>query len=65
MAAATLALKGSGSIANSADVAFSFGNTAPKFDISKTTVGASVAALFSFVSGGVVSLGSTDADHHR
>ena len=51
----TLALKGSGSIANSADVAFS-GNTG-KFDISQTTAGTSVAALFSF-SGGVVSLGS-------
>ena len=50
-----MALKGSGSIANSANIAFS-SNTA-KFDISQTTVGASVAALFSFA-GGVVSLGS-------
>jgi autotransporter-associated beta strand protein len=52
---ATLALKGSGSIANSADVAFA--GSSAKLDISQTTAGASVAALFSF-SGGVVSLGS-------
>jgi len=55
-AAATLALKGSGSIANSLYVAFS--GPGATLDISQTTSGASVAQLFSFGVNGVVALGS-------
>lgn len=53
---ATLALKGSGSIANSLYVAF-FGAGAT-LDISQTTSGTSVTQLFSFGTNGVVALGS-------
>lgn len=55
-AGATLALKGSGSIANSLYVAFS--GVGATLDISQTTSGASVAQLFSFGTNGVVALGS-------
>lgn len=55
-AGATLALKGSGSIANSLYVAF-FGAGAT-LDISQTTSGASVSQLFSFGASGGVALGS-------
>ncbi|MCK1396961.1 autotransporter domain-containing protein [Bradyrhizobium sp. 4] len=54
--AATLALKGSGSIANSLYVAFS--GPGATLDISQTTSGASVTQLFSFGASGVVALGS-------
>ncbi|OSJ21458.1 autotransporter [Bradyrhizobium japonicum] len=53
---ATLALKGSGSIANSLYVAFS--GPGATLDISQTTSGASVTQLFSFGTNGVVALGS-------
>ncbi|WP_027566747.1 autotransporter domain-containing protein [Bradyrhizobium sp. URHA0013] len=53
---ATLALKGSGSIANSLYVAFS--GPGATLDISQTTSGASVTQLFSFGASGVVALGS-------
>ena len=52
---AALALKGGGSIANSAYVAFFFGGT---LDISQTTAGATVGGLFDPFGSGVVSLGS-------
>ncbi|MBR0791461.1 autotransporter domain-containing protein [Bradyrhizobium manausense] len=55
-AGATLALKGAGSIASSAYVAFS--GPGATFDISQTTSGASVAALYSLFGEGTVSLGS-------
>jgi len=55
-AGATLALKGSGSIANSLYVAFS--GPGATLDISQTTTGASVTQLFSFGANGVVALGS-------
>lgn len=55
-AGATLALKGSGSIANSLYVAFS--GPGATLDISQTTSGASVTQLFSFGINGVVALGS-------
>lgn len=55
-AGATLALKGSGSIANSLYVAFS--GAGATLDISQTTSGASVTQLFSFGTNGVVALGS-------
>ncbi len=53
---ATLALKGSGSIASSAFVGFSGANAA--LDISQTTSGASVRGLFSLSGNGIVALGS-------
>jgi autotransporter-associated beta strand protein len=53
---ATLALKGSGSIASSLYVAFS--GAGATLDISQTTSGASVTQLFSFGANGVVALGS-------
>lgn len=53
---ATLALKGSGSIANSLYVALAGGGAT--LDISQTTSGASVGGLFSASTAGVVSLGS-------
>ncbi|MDH2352647.1 autotransporter domain-containing protein [Bradyrhizobium sp. SSUT112] len=53
---ATLALKGSGSIASSLFIAFS--GAGATFDISQTTSGASVTQLFSFGTNGVVALGS-------
>ncbi|MET4477576.1 autotransporter domain-containing protein [Bradyrhizobium sp. F1.13.3] len=56
-AGATLALKGSGSIANSASVTFTPG-AGGMFDISQTTSGTSVNALFSLTAGGIVALGS-------
>lgn len=56
-AGATLALKGSGSIANSASVTFKPG-AGGTFDISQTTSGTSVNALFSLTDGGIVALGS-------
>ncbi|MET4040468.1 autotransporter-associated beta strand protein [Bradyrhizobium sp. RT6a] len=56
-AGATLALKGSGSIANSASVTFTPG-AGGTFDISQTTSGTSVNALFSLTAGGIVALGS-------
>ncbi|MBC9876235.1 autotransporter domain-containing protein [Bradyrhizobium sp. INPA01-394B] len=56
-AGATLALKGSGSIANSASVTFTPG-AGGTFDISQTTSGASVNALVSATGGSFVSLGS-------
>lgn len=56
-AGATLALKSSGSIANSASVTFTPG-AGGTFDISQTTSGASVNALVSFTAGNFVSLGS-------
>ncbi|MFK4500904.1 autotransporter-associated beta strand protein [Bradyrhizobium japonicum] len=55
-AGATLALKGSGSIANSLYVAFS--GPGATLDISQSTSGASVTQLFSFGTNGVVALGS-------
>jgi len=55
-AGATLALKGSGSIANSLYVAFA--GAGATLDISQTTSGASVRQLFSFGANGVVALGS-------
>ncbi|MCP3384626.1 autotransporter domain-containing protein [Bradyrhizobium sp. CCGUVB4N] len=55
-AGATLALKGSGSIANSLYVAFA--GAGATLDISQTTSGASVTQLFSFGATGVVALGS-------
>ncbi|EJN12846.1 autotransporter-associated beta strand repeat containing protein [Bradyrhizobium sp. YR681] len=55
-AGATLALKGSGSIASSLYVAFS--GAGATLDISQTTSGASVTQLFSFGTNGVVALGS-------
>lgn len=55
-AGATLALKGSGSIASSLYVAFSGAGAA--LDISQTTSGASVGGLFSSSPVGTVSLGS-------
>lgn len=54
---ATLALKGNGSIANSASVTFAPG-AGDTFDISQTTSGTSVNALFSLTGGGIVALGS-------
>lgn len=54
---ATLALKGNGSIANSASVTFAPG-AGGTFDISQTTSGTSVNALFSLTGGGIVALGS-------
>ncbi len=54
---ATLALKGSGSIANSLYVGFTPGSTAT-LDISQTSAGASVSGLFDSTGVGVVSLGS-------
>lgn len=56
-AGATLALKGSGSIASSASVTFTSG-AGGTFDISQTTSGTSVNALFSLTGGGIVALGS-------
>ncbi|MET4069926.1 autotransporter-associated beta strand protein [Bradyrhizobium sp. S3.2.6] len=56
-AGATLALKGSGSIASSASVTFTPG-AGGTFDISQTTSGTSVNALFSLTGGGIVALGS-------
>lgn len=56
-AGATLALKGAGSIANSASVTFTPG-AGGTFDISQTTSGTSVNALFSAAAGSVVALGS-------
>ncbi|MGW1421195.1 autotransporter domain-containing protein [Bradyrhizobium manausense] len=56
-AGATLALKGGGSIANSASVTFTPG-AGGTFDISQTTSGTSVNALFSATSDGIVALGS-------
>ena len=56
-AGATLALKGSGSIASSASVTFSPG-AGGTLDISQTTSGTSVAALVSFTTDGIVALGS-------
>jgi autotransporter-associated beta strand protein len=55
---ATLALKGNGSIANSAFISFSPGFSTSHFDISQTNSGASVAGLFDPIGIGVVSLGS-------
>jgi autotransporter-associated beta strand protein len=55
-AGATLALKGSGSIASSLYVAFS--GAGATLDISQTTSGTSVTQLFSFGNNGVVALGS-------
>lgn len=55
-AGATLALKGSGSIANSLYVGFS--GAGATFDISQTTSGTSVTQLLSFGNNGVVALGS-------
>jgi autotransporter-associated beta strand protein len=59
-AGATLALKGAGSIANSSFVGFSPGGPGQvgTLDISQTTNGASVGALFDFAGVGVVALGS-------
>lgn len=56
-AGARLALKGSGSIANSASVTFTPG-AGGTFDISQTTSGTSANALFSLTGGGIVALGS-------
>ena len=56
-AGATLALKGSGSIASSASVTFTPG-AGGTLDISQTTSGTSVAALVSFTTDGIVALGS-------
>ncbi|MDH2344372.1 autotransporter domain-containing protein [Bradyrhizobium sp. SSUT77] len=53
---ATLALKGSGSIASSAFVGFA--NVGATLDISQTTSGTSVAGLFSLAREGIVALGS-------
>lgn len=55
-AGATLALKGSGSIASSLYVGFA--GAGATLDISQTTSGASVAQLFSFGTNGIVALGS-------
>lgn len=55
-AGATLALKGNGSIANSAVVVFFGANGI--FDISQTTAGTSVAGLSSLFGEGIVALGS-------
>lgn len=55
-AGATLALKDSGSIANSLYVGFS--GAGATFDISQTTSGTSVTQLLSFGNNGVVALGS-------
>ncbi|WP_426441653.1 autotransporter outer membrane beta-barrel domain-containing protein [Bradyrhizobium genosp. P] len=57
---ATLALKGNGSIANSAYVGFSPGGPGQvgTFDISQTNTGASVGALFDVAGVGIVALGS-------
>lgn len=55
-AGATLALKGSGSIANSLYVAFA--GAGATFDISQTTSGASLTRLLSFGTDGVIALGS-------
>ncbi|MCC8963468.1 autotransporter domain-containing protein, partial [Bradyrhizobium sp. Pear76] len=57
-AGATLALKGSGSIANSAYVAFAPGAGIGTFDISQTNSGANVAGLYDPTGGSVVSLGA-------
>ncbi|NEU96669.1 autotransporter outer membrane beta-barrel domain-containing protein, partial [Bradyrhizobium uaiense] len=57
-AGATLALKGNGSIANSAYIAFSSGAGVGAFDISQTNSGASVAGLNDPVGQSVVSLGA-------
>ncbi|WP_375782739.1 autotransporter domain-containing protein [Bradyrhizobium sp. Pha-3] len=57
-AGATLALKGNGSIANSASVAFSPGAGVGTFDISQTNSGASVAGLYDPIGVSVVSLGA-------
>ena len=58
-AGATLALKGSGSIANSTGVEFvPFGPGVATFDISQTTAGAAVLGLADLDGVGVVSLGS-------
>ncbi|WP_145661541.1 autotransporter domain-containing protein [Bradyrhizobium stylosanthis] len=54
---ATLALKGSGSIASSVLVTFSPGATGT-LDISQTTSGASIQALFSMAGAGFIALGS-------
>lgn len=56
-AGATLALKGSGSIASSASVTFTAG-AGGTFDISQTTTGAFVNALVSATGGSFVALGS-------
>ena len=58
-AGATLALKGNGSIASSSFVGFSPGGPGQvgTLDISQTTTGASVSALFDFAGVGVVALG--------
>ncbi|MGT2434933.1 autotransporter outer membrane beta-barrel domain-containing protein [Bradyrhizobium betae] len=53
---ATLALKGSGSIANSLYVAFA--GAGATLDISQTTSGASVTQLFSLTTNNVIALGS-------
>ncbi|MET4259633.1 autotransporter-associated beta strand protein [Bradyrhizobium sp. S3.12.5] len=55
-AGATLALKGSGSIASSAFVGFA--NVGATLDISQTTSGTSVTGLFSLARVGIVALGS-------
>ncbi len=55
-AGATLALKGSGSIASSLFIGFA--GAGATLDISQTTSGASVTQLFSFGANGVVALGS-------
>ncbi|MET3907476.1 autotransporter-associated beta strand protein [Bradyrhizobium sp. S3.3.6] len=55
-AGATLALKGSGSIASSAFVGFA--NVGATLDISQTTSGTSVAGLYSLARVGIVALGS-------
>ncbi|MGN1285570.1 MAG: autotransporter domain-containing protein [Bradyrhizobium sp.] len=57
-AGAVLVLKGNGSIANSAYVAFSPGAGIGAFDISQTNIGASVAGLYDPVGLSVVSLGA-------
>ncbi|WP_249164326.1 autotransporter domain-containing protein [Bradyrhizobium jicamae] len=59
-AGATLALKGNGSITNSGYVGFSPGGPGQvgTFDISQTTTGASINALFDAAGVGVVALGS-------
>lgn len=56
-AGATLALKGTGSIASSLAVGFSPG-AGGTLDISQTTAGASIQGLFSLAGAGVVALGS-------
>jgi autotransporter-associated beta strand protein len=62
---ATLALKSTGSIANSLYVAFSPGGSASGLDISQTTAGASVAGLFDPTGMGVVSLGAKTLTFQR